>query len=423
MSTLQQWYDYTPDGGITFPNRTATISPADLLRVGDKVAMAGTPYALVGNRRTSARFKFFPFPGNISGAVSGTTTQRFRIPRVFSGFTIEIASGDNSVVKMSYAISSNPNSDGSDLTWSSIYVSGSTSITRTGVTPIVSDLNAYNSYGNSDIYLYTRVAPVSGTYGYVDAGHGSAAASGGFAEFGLDAPAWSLTVGDIVSGGAGSALGYNNWMQCITIGATFYGTELITIASIGDSLDQGWSVNGESANYRYTIRHAGKLLRDEGFGVGDYNLAKAGETHAVSVISKLPLLFSDPLGVPTFVTMRPWSPNDGSTTAWFQKGITETVFAINYALSRGATPIIATATPCGATGEKESARQQVNQWVRSLIHGCPIADIDSVVRDPGAQASIRAEYLDSTGNSTHFNSAGYQAIGAKYYSVVKSLLQ
>lgn len=54
----------------------------------------------------------------------------------------------------------------------------------------------------------------------------------------------------------------------------------------------------------------------------------------------------------------------------------------------------------------ESARQEVNTWIRGQGHFDAIIDLDAAVRDPANPARLRAEY--DSGDGLHLNPAGYQ---------------
>lgn len=60
------------------------------------------------------------------------------------------------------------------------------------------------------------------------------------------------------------------------------------------------------------------------------------------------------------------------------------------------------------TPEREAVRQAVNAWIRSAGAFDALADIDLVLRNPGAPMSLRAEY--DSGDRLHPNDLGYQAL-------------
>ncbi|MCL3994613.1 SGNH/GDSL hydrolase family protein [Streptomyces lavenduligriseus] len=74
----------------------------------------------------------------------------------------------------------------------------------------------------------------------------------------------------------------------------------------------------------------------------------------------------------------------------------------------------ATLTPFGGNGyddpagAHESARQQVNQWIRTGGGFDAVIDFDRAARDPEAPGRLRPAY--DTGDHLHLNPAGYQAL-------------
>lgn len=72
----------------------------------------------------------------------------------------------------------------------------------------------------------------------------------------------------------------------------------------------------------------------------------------------------------------------------------------------------ATITPFGGhsyyTAAHETARQTVNQWIRTSGNFDAVIDFDAVVRDPATRTNLLAAY--NTGDGLHLNPAGYQAM-------------
>jgi lysophospholipase L1-like esterase len=62
------------------------------------------------------------------------------------------------------------------------------------------------------------------------------------------------------------------------------------------------------------------------------------------------------------------------------------------------------------TGVRETARQTVNQWIRTSHEFDAVIDFDKVVRDPEAPRQLLPAY--DVGDHLHLNPAGYQALGS-----------
>ena len=60
------------------------------------------------------------------------------------------------------------------------------------------------------------------------------------------------------------------------------------------------------------------------------------------------------------------------------------------------------------TPEGESARQAVNEWIRTSGAFDGVLDFDAVWRDPGHPSRIRDDF--HSGDHLHGNDAGYQAL-------------
>ena len=371
-----------------------------------------------------ASYLYFPGAGPLSGNVTGKTlAAKFPCPRRFLGFRINIPSGDSAVMTYSYAFSSSPSDNGMGLTWTTITFSGNSTITRAASGTVPSDVMPVIKNSQTDLYLYVRAYSESATVKFFDAGGGQYFASAELAAFGDYASQAGRTSGDLTASGF-LACGSGDWAAWQVTGADFYGPDCFTVGAIGDSLDQGWSVNGGSSsetNWRLTAKFAAKNLQASGYCAGYYSLAKAGEKHTVSV-AKVPSQFFGNDVFSDFITLRTWSPNDGATASTFAKGRAETAAAIARIMGNGGTPVVATPTPCGASGEKETYRLLSVAYAKDPSHGGVPVDIATPVADPNNIANIKSDYLDTSGNSTHFNTAGYELIGNTYGARIAAVL-
>lgn len=395
------------------------------LASGVTCKVSGVPYSWGGvarwvtNRRAVlsgvATFNYFPLAGLISGNNAGRTiANKLPAPRRFKGFRIKIPSGDSASVTYTYAFSTNPTDSGSALSWEPITFSGSATITRTGATPIVSDLIVAQISSLAPIYLFIRAYSVSANFGYVDSGAGQYFASTDKIAFGDYSCAWGIATGNFTLSGS-VVVGTSDWSAWEILSADFYGDDCFTVGAVGDSLDQGWSVGGGSAtesNLRHTARFAAKYLDSIGACAGYNSFAKAGEKHVVSMPKVTQLYSVDTFA--DFVIMRPWSPNDGPTYSAFAKSRAETIAAISNVSALGGVAVVATPTPCGASGEKEAGRVSAVAFAMSAAHGGVGVDIATPVADPANEANIAPAYMDTTGNSTHMSTAGYALVGYVY---------
>ena len=203
---------------------------------------------------------------SLGGSISGKTIlNRFPAPINFNGFRLSIPSGDSAVVTYTYAISTNPLDNGSGLTWTPVTFSSATTITRSGASVIVSDLLSCVKSSSVDLFLFVRAYSPTAGYKYQDMG-GQIFASQDNANFGNFGNAWASVSGDITSSGT-LAPTTSDWSECQVMGADFYGKQCFTIACIGDSLDQGWSVNSGSteASYRQPTKFCAMNLNALGY--------------------------------------------------------------------------------------------------------------------------------------------------------------
>jgi len=80
---------------------------------------------------------------------------------------------------------------------------------------------------------------------------------------------------------------------------------------------------------------------------------------------------------------------------------------IEKAHSKGVRVTGATITPAGLTGSRESARREINTWIRTSGGFDRVLDFDSVVRDPKQPSRVRPTY---DARMAHLTDAGYQEL-------------
>ena len=68
----------------------------------------------------------------------------------------------------------------------------------------------------------------------------------------------------------------------------------------------------------------------------------------------------------------------------------------------------ATLTPAGVSGDKEAARNAINEWIRTSGAFDVVVDFDAALRDPGDPTRMRPEY--DSGDGLHPGDAGYDAM-------------
>ena len=75
--------------------------------------------------------------------------------------------------------------------------------------------------------------------------------------------------------------------------------------------------------------------------------------------------------------------------------------------AKGVRVSASTITPAAMTGEKEAARQAINQWIRTSGAFDAVVDFDAVVRDPANPASVQPAF---DAFLAHLTDAGYRAL-------------
>lgn len=80
---------------------------------------------------------------------------------------------------------------------------------------------------------------------------------------------------------------------------------------------------------------------------------------------------------------------------------------VTQAHAAGVHVIGATITPAGLTGEQESARLVINQWIRTSGVFDGLVDFDAAVRDPARPSTVRPEF---DAYLAHLTDAGYAAL-------------
>ena len=80
---------------------------------------------------------------------------------------------------------------------------------------------------------------------------------------------------------------------------------------------------------------------------------------------------------------------------------------IDRAHAAGVRVSVSTITPAALTGEKEAARQSINDWIRTSGAFDVVVDFDSVVRDPANPPRVRPSY---DAFLAHLTDDGHRAI-------------
>lgn len=433
-----QWWESNlivgPFANITEANAWAAANPSSLFlgllatSNGQQISWRGAAvgwadYAVSNGVSMVASFQYAPADWALGTAALQFhyVANKLPCPKAFNSFRLRIPSGDSSVLQYTYAFSESPTDDGSSLSWSPVLFGASASVTRSTSGEIISDVINYVRNSSLPLYLYIRSYSESAGIKALSFGQGNQYFSscelaiwGDYAMQSVHAAGKSLTSGALLPGPA-------DWAVWQITGADFFGPKCFTIGGVGDSLDQGWSVNGATSssecNDRYPVKFAAKALHDLGYSVGYKSLAVGGEKHSVSM-AKLDSLFGIDLAC-DITFLRTWSPN---SVGLQYVSMTETRNAVNKIKSNGSVPVVVTPTPVGASPTLELLRLATVDYSVHGDHGGVYLDINAIVADPNAPQNILPAYRDASGNTTHMSTLGYSVVGSEYAKIAKSIM-
>lgn len=355
--------------------------------------------------------------------LSGTQTvmNQLSSPVAFSGLRLKFAKySAQRTFKCFVAVTSTANNDGSALTWVPVLYAGSSTI----VIPQLAN-NAIPEEVFSDYVSISSVASSTGTHilqirvvednlitpmdwnVLADLSSTSDLVYG--ASNGLR---WGIFAGD--RGNTGSiAPTTTAYMRTMVQAVSFYhrSTLSYTLASIGDSLDQGW--NSASANGQFQrqspVLHAVNALISLGYDISDDACAIAAQSTTDMILYQRDIVIQDS---PDFCTIRFGTPNDGSTQDSLFKAFSRKVELAKELKKNGITPILLTMYPYMTVGNiaNDTFRQAMNDDVRAMSNMFTIADLDLAIRNPADVHYINPTYSIGT-DTIHLNALGYQVCG------------
>lgn len=211
-----------------------------------------------------------------------------------------------------------------------------------------------------------------------------------------------------------------DWMSPAFV-RMFCESDIITIAGYGDSTQTGWApaggpvLGGAVQGY---IRTAIRSLFSSGWAVNHYNRAREGqkaEYFQGNALTEIPTL------KPSVAIVRSWSINDGISQSLLDACISRLVRLAAVCREAGTLLIIELAPPQNLGASDDLLRIAFNLRLRNM--GLPVLDIDALVTNGGAPASIRPELQTSVLDGVHFNRDGHDLIAQQgLIPLIKSIV-
>lgn len=221
--------------------------------------------------------------------------------------------------------------------------------------------------------------------------------------------ATAVTAGDMVSSITTWTPARNGTWMC-PVGVEFlYGVPTRVIADVGDSLSAGQEGATVSAGWRSVSQRAAALRNGASAIWQASSFAVRGQATDASyqtgleVVSKLK---------PQYLCFHAYSPNDGAPTqALVDASWARALALVEHCRRNGVTPVLVTNGPVNSyNAGHEALRQQINARVRSMAGAVIVSDEAAPLENSLSPGQINAAYY--TGDATHYNSAGYDAMAA-----------
>lgn len=190
------------------------------------------------------------------------------------------------------------------------------------------------------------------------------------------------------------------------IGAVFYYSTLKEDSFwFCDSLCQGYGTTTQYAGFAEYVTFNAYASGTQFTGS---NFATSGQK-TVDTLARLKAV----IGVykPKYAVFKPWSPNDGNTTAIFAQSWGYTLEMVNYCLANGVQPVILTAP--FATGYSNTLIQAQNALALALPTSVRKVDAYSILTPGGTWVSAY-----NSGDSEHPNDAGSSAVATAFIAAV-----
>lgn len=193
----------------------------------------------------------------------------------------------------------------------------------------------------------------------------------------------------------------------------------LSVHAIGDSITRGQSTQankGAGNGFRPWGHIACKRLSRLDRPVTFANWGISGQA-TQNTIQRIKAIVENYF--PDVVFVSAYSLNDGppATLAAAANGMFQARSAVQLCIANGAIPIICTQTPAGLSGAAETARQAINDEVRSWSeHGLIICDFDLVIRDASDPTQMKSSLRI---DSWHPNDMGHEALADAAQSAIQ----